>query len=50
LLENLSDFKETTYQSVQVILGINLIYKMCSCHDMAEILLKLALNTNQSYC
>ena len=25
-----------------------LIYKMCSCHDIAEILLKLALNTKQS--
>jgi hypothetical protein len=25
-----------------------LIYKICSCHDIAEILLKLALNTNQS--
>ena len=25
-----------------------LIYKMCSRHDIAEILLKLALNTNQS--
>ena len=25
-----------------------LIYKICSCHNIAEILLRMALNTNQS--
>ena len=27
---------------------LGVLYKICSCHNIAEILLKLALNTNQS--
>jgi hypothetical protein len=42
--------KEIKLFMVHYFLGSSrcLIYKICSCHDIAEILLKLALNTNQS--